>query len=143
MQAQRKGERVQVRFQSGEEVTPPLLEFLGREGIGYATITGLGAVRHARVSYWNADTQQYEGHDVPEQLEVVSLIGNVTLKDDAPFLHIHVTLGRRDLSIVGGHLNELVVHPNLEIWLRPESEPVHRVLDEACGLYVMRLPDAG
>jgi uncharacterized protein len=137
------GERFQVRFRSGEQVTQPLVEWLTRENIGYATMTGLGAVRRARISYWNAETQEYEPHDLPEQMEVVSLIGNVTLKDGAPFLHIHVTLGRRDLSIIGGHLNELTVHPNLEIWLRPETQPIHRELDEACGLYVMRLPDGG
>ena len=73
-------------------------------------------------------------------MEVVSLIGNVTIKEGAPFTHIHVTLGRRDLSIVGGHFNDAIVHPTLEIWLSSEAEPVHRALDEACGLFVMQLP---
>ena len=142
MQYKRMGDRVQVRFASGEQLVAPLLAWLTEEGIGYSTITGLGAVRSARVSYWNADTQEYEAHDLPEQMEVVSLIGNVTIKEGAPFLHIHVTLGKRDLSIIGGHLNDLTVHPNLELWLRPEDEAVERRLDEACGLYVMQLPDA-
>ena len=141
MQFQRLGERVQVRFESGERVVQPLLEWLAREGIGYATITGLGAVSSATVSYWNAETKQYEPHELSEQMEVVSLIGNVTLREGQPFLHIHVTLGRRDLSIIGGHFNDASVHPNLELWLRPESEPVTRALDEACGLYVMQLPE--
>ncbi len=85
----------------------------------------------------------YEQHELDEQLEVVSLVGNVTIKESAPFTHIHVTLGRRDLSIVGGHLNDLVVHPNLEIWLLRESVEVRRTLDESCGLYLMDLPGSG
>jgi predicted DNA-binding protein with PD1-like motif len=74
-------------------------------------------------------------------MEVVSLVGNVSIKDGQPFTHIHVTLGKRDLSIVGGHFNDAVVHPNLEVWLRAESETVERTLDESCGLYLMDLSE--
>jgi hypothetical protein len=139
MQYQRFGDRVQIRIPSGEPLLANLLRFLASEGIGYATLTGLGALRQATVSYWNATTQQYEAHDIDEQVELVSLIGNVSIKDDAPFVHAHVTLGRSDLSILGGHFNEAVVHPNVEIWLRPEDAAVGRVLDESCGLYLMDL----
>lgn len=141
MQFLRQGERVQLRFLSGESFPAPLLNWLGHEGIGYATMTGLGAVKGATVSYWNSTTQQYEQHELDDQMEVVSLVGNVTLREGKPFVHAHVSLGRRDLSVVGGHLNELLVHPILEVWLRPEQTPVERALDESCGLFVMQLPN--
>jgi uncharacterized protein len=71
----------------------------------------------------------------------VSMIGNVSLKDDKPFVHAHVTLGRSDLSVIGGHLNDAIAHPTVEVWVRPETDEVHRVLDESSGLYLMDLPD--
>lgn len=141
MHFQRFGERVQMRFESGERIAVPLIAWLKAEGIGYATMAGLGAVSSATVSYWNGETQEYEQHQLDDQMEVVSLIGNVSLKDGEPFTHIHVTLGCRDLSIVGGHFNDAVVHPNLELWLRPEVGAVERTLDAACGLYVMKLSE--
>ena len=141
MQFQRFGERVQLRLESGEHVAQTLVAWLSAEKIGYATMTGLGAVRSATFSYWNAESQQYETHELQEQLEVVSLIGNVTIRDGAPFAHIHLSLGRRDLSVVGGHFNDAVVHPTLEIWLQPENDTIHRALDESCGLYVMQLSE--
>ena len=141
MQFQRFGDRIQVRLESGERVMESLLGLLGDEGIGFAAVNGLGAVREVRLSYWNADTRQYETHDVVEQLEVVSLIGNVTVNDTQPFLHLHISLGRRDLSLFGGHFNDAVVHPTLEVWLHPEERPVHRTRDEATGLAVMELPE--
>jgi len=141
VQFQRHGDRVQLRFLSGEALVESLLPWLRREGIGYASVSGLGAVRHARVSYWNAVSRQYETHELTEQMEVTSLIGNVTLKDHAPFLHAHVNLGRSDLSVIGGHVNDLTVHPTLELWLGPEKDAVVRVLDEDSGLYVMQLPN--
>ncbi len=141
MRFQRFGERVQVRFESGERVAASLVGWLRAERIGYATMTGLGAVSGATVSYWNAETREYEQHQLAEQMEVVSLVGNVSMKEGEPFTHIHVTLGRRDLSIIGGHLNDAVVHPNLEIWIRPEAHSVERTLDESCGLYLMQLSE--
>ena len=118
-----------------------LLGFLDAQRVGYATLTGLGALRRATVSYWNASTREYEAHDIDEQVELVSLIGNVTIKDGKPFVHAHVTLGRSDLSILGGHFNEAVVHPNVEIWVRPEADTVLRTLDEGSGLHLMQLPE--
>lgn len=141
MQFQRFDGRYQVRFATGESVFDPLLGWLESEGIGFATLTGIGAVGQARVSYWNAKSREYEPHVLDEQLEIVSLIGNATIKDGRPFLHIHVTLGRQDLFIVGGHLNDLVVNPNLEITVQPEATAVNRVLDEGSGLYVMDLAE--
>jgi predicted DNA-binding protein with PD1-like motif len=141
MQFQRFGERVQVRFESGEQVAASLLAWLKAEGIGFATMTGLGAVSSATVSYWNGETEEYEQHDLDDQMEVVSLIGNVSIKEGEPFTHIHVTLGRRDLSIIGGHLNDATVRPNLELWVRPEAQAVERTLDESCGLYLMHLSE--
>ena len=141
MQFQREGDRAQLRFLSGEHVLAPLLGWLTREDVRFATLTGLGAVSGATVSYWNADTQQYETHEMTEQMEVVSLIGNVTLRDGEPFVHAHVGLGRSDLSVIGGHVNDLVVHPTLEVSIVPGAKPVHRALDESCGLYVMQLEE--
>src|SRR4051794_12835080 len=141
MQFQREGDRVQLRFLSGEHVLAPLLDWVGAENIGYASLTGVGAVSAATVSYWNAETIQYETHDLTEQMEVVSLIGNVSLRDGQPFVHAHVGLGRSDLSLIGGHVNELIVHPTLEISIVPGPVSIHRALDESCGLYVMQLAE--
>ena len=143
MQVQSFGDRYQVRLESGEQVQASLGPWLARQGIGFAAVSGLGAFRRITLSYWNADTREYETHQRDEQMEVVSLVGNVTLKDDAPFLHLHVALGRRDLSVIGGHFNDAEVHPTLELWLRPEEQPVRRVPDVESGLSLMDLPHAG
>jgi len=142
MQYQRFGERLQVRLESGDEVMGSLLDLVRAENIGYAAVNGLGAISQVRLSYFNAATKSYETHEVEEQLEVVSLMGNVTLKEGQPVLHLHATLGRRDLSLFGGHLNAAVARPTVEVWLLPEQAVVHRALDEESGLAVMQLPEA-
>lgn len=141
MRLKRFGDRFQVRLDSGESVREPLTRLLGAEGIGFAAISAIGAVGSANVWFWNAATREYETHDVTEQMEVVSLLGTATIKEGVPFVHMHVALGRRDLSIIGGHFGDAVVHPTLEIRVNREAEAIQRELDESCGLFVMQLPE--
>jgi uncharacterized protein len=143
MRYQRFENRVQVRALSGERAAEAVMDVLRREVVGYATLTGLGAVRWVRLAYWNATTREYEAHEVEEQLEVVSLVGNVTLRDGEPFLHWHISLGRHDLTLFGGHFLDAVVHPNLEVWLQLEPAEVARRVEPDSGLALMDLPEHG
>jgi uncharacterized protein len=135
------GGRYQLRLESGDRVAESLLALLRAERIGYAAISGLGALRWASVSYWHADRREYEAHEMEEQVELVSLVGNAALRDGQPALHLHASLGRSDLSLIGGHFNEGVVHPNCEIWLSVEATPVERAVEPASGLLLMQLPE--
>jgi hypothetical protein len=142
MRFQRFGDRILVRLASGDRVTESLTALLRAERIGFAWVNGLGALRWVRLSYWNAGTLEYEAHEHEEQVEVVSLVGNAALRDGEPALHLHISLGRADLSTYGGHFNEGIVHPNLEVWLRPEAGEVRRALEPEFGAApMMQLPD--
>jgi Predicted DNA-binding protein with PD1-like DNA-binding motif len=141
MQYQRFDHRYQLRFQTGERLMATLLEFARHEGIEYAALSGLGAVSGVSLAYFSDETRQYETHDIDEQLEVIGLTGNVTLKEGQPFLHVHATFGARDLSVRGGHVMEATVKPNLEIWLTRGTEAVVRLPDEDSGLWLMALPE--
>jgi predicted DNA-binding protein with PD1-like motif len=141
MQFQRFDHRYQLRFLAGEKAVATLLDFCRREGIGYAALSGLGAVSGVDLAYFNDETLEYETHQIAEQLEVIGLTGNITMKDGAPFAHVHATFGDRQLGVKGGHVMEMTVKPNLEIWLTRGTEEVVRLPDEDSGLYLMSLPD--
>lgn len=141
MQFQQFDDRFQLRVQSGERVREALKRLLRDHDIGYASVTGLGAVRWVRLSYWNAETKEYQTREIDEQLEMVSLIGNAAVKEGGHALHLHVSLGRSDLSLLGGHFNDALAHPTVELWVQRERQPVHRVEDEQTGLPLMDLPE--
>jgi uncharacterized protein len=140
MRFQRFDDRYIVRLEPGEQVMESLTAFLREQAIPFASISAAGAVEWVRLGYWNAETKQYEYHDLAEQLEVVSFQGNAARKDGAPFLHIHGVFGRRDFSVCGGHVKEARVRPTLEVWLRTESITVQRRRDPATGLDLLELP---
>ena len=143
MRYQRFGNRLQIRIESGENVLEPLVELARREGLGYGLVSGLGAVRWVRLAYLNADTTEYEPHEVTEQLEVVSLIGNLAVRDGEPFFHLHISLARRDLTTFGGHFLDAIAHPTLEVSIQPEDGTIVRRFDPQLGMAVMDLPERG
>ena len=74
-----------------------------------------------------------------EQVEVLSLIGDVALKDDAPQVHAHVVVGRSDGTTLGGHLVEARVRPTLEVILVETPEHLRKEVDPETGLALIRL----
>ena len=136
-------DRIQIRGETDEHAADAVMEVLRREKVTYSSLTGLGAVRWAKFAYYDATTKSYVEHAIEEQMEVISLVGNTTLRDGAPFIHWHVALARHDMSMIGGHFLDAIIRPTLEIWLRRESAEVHRIFDEGSGLALMELSERG
>ena len=68
-----------------------------------------------------------------EQVEVLSLIGDVALKDGEPKVHAHVVVGRSDGSTRGGHLMEAHVRPTLEVILTESPAHLRKQHDPRSG----------
>src|SRR5690606_6751245 len=95
-----------VIFDSGDEAMSGLSRFAEENGLAASQITAIGAFSAATLGYFDFGRKDYERIPVREQVEVLSLIGDVALADGKPKLHLHAVLGRRDGSAIGGHLLE-------------------------------------
>lgn len=125
-------------FDRGDEITETLTAFARDHGIRGASFTAIGACRRATIAYWNPGTKDYEKIEVSEQVEVVSLNGNVTIGEDGrPRVHAHVALGKRDGTLIGGHFLSGVTHPTLELFLIASNVPLQRKRDEETGLQLI------
>jgi predicted DNA-binding protein with PD1-like motif len=118
----------------GTGLTEELLDIAKREGIKTAEVDAIGGVNKLRLAYFNNKAKKYEEHQYDEFLEVASLKGNVTLKDGQPFLHLHGTFGRRDMSVLGGHVISGTVFPLLEVVFTPTENRALRRFDDETGL---------
>lgn len=142
MKFQSFGDRYQVRLFPGDHLMPSLTALIEQEGIRYAALSGLGAARHVVIGYYDAAQKDYERHEIDEQMEVLSLIGNCSTRDGEPALHIHATFAQRDLSVIGGHVFEIETNPTLEIWLRVEDARVERIYNDETHLALLNLPQS-
>lgn len=117
-------------FEKGDEALSGLESLAREEGVTAARFTGIGAFSAATLGYFDRDRKDYKEIPVSEQVEVLSLLGDVAVEDDEPKVHAHVVLGRSDGSAIGGHLLEARVWPTLEVifdeapaHLRKRSDP--------------------
>jgi predicted DNA-binding protein with PD1-like motif len=92
------------------------------------------------LAYFDWEKKDYLKNPVREQVEVVSLIGDVALAPDGtPKVHTHAVLGRRDGTALGGHLLEAHVRPTLEVTLTETPRHLHRRHDPQSGLALIRV----
>jgi hypothetical protein len=123
-----------LEFRTGQEVMKGLLAFARQHGLVAGHLTGIGAVSHAEIGYFDPQMKTYLRNHEPGQAEVLSLTGNLALDDNEPFFHVHVALGRRDGAARGGHLFEATVRPTVEVVLTAYPKPVRRKIDPETGL---------
>lgn len=137
MKYKRFGEDIAVRLEVGEEVVASLAEIAEREGVTVASVSGIGAADDIAVSVYDVKAKKYFDNTFREPMEITSLLGTVSEKDGAPYIHIHATAGRADGSVVGGHLKRAVVSATCEIVLHTVYGRVPRFFDDATGLNLM------
>ena len=119
----------------GDEVVGAVERFAREAGIEGAHFTGIGALERAVLGYWDWESREYERIPVDEQVEVLSLSGNVALAPTEGIrVHAHVVVGTRDGTARGGHLLEAHVRPTLEVVVTETPEPLRRVSDARTGL---------
>ncbi len=126
-------------FETGDEVMAGLSAFAAERGLASSRFTAIGAFREVTLGYFNWEKKEYEKIPVREQVEVLSLIGDVALDDNGkPKVHAHVVVGRSDASTRGGHLLEGHVRPTLEVMLVESSRGLRRRYDPESGLALIR-----
>ena len=131
--------RFQLALEQGENVIETLTDFCERRKIKSGVLWGLGAVRNSEIGFYNLETKEYIFKTYPDDREVVSLVGNIAIVDEKPFVHAHISLGDKDMNMVGGHLKECVVAVTLEIHLTTFNEHFNRTYNENIGLNLLDL----
>jgi hypothetical protein len=137
----KEGKPVKVmveRLRRGEDVLVRLNQFVLENGITAANFTALGAVEKASVGFFvgggQYSTVVYDG-----PLEVLSCVGNVSLKEGKPFIHGHLTIADKKGNAYGGHLQPgCIVSATFEVtMLVYEGVDLVRKLDSATKLYLL------
>jgi len=128
-----------IIFDKGDEVRESLLEFANTNRLGDSQVTAIGAFSEVTLGYFDRLQKTYRKIPLKEQVEVLSLTGNIVEKDGRPSLHAHVVVGRADGTAHGGHLLSARVWPTLEMILSEIPVHLRRAYDEETGLALIRL----
>lgn len=128
------GDRFVLSINNHEEIVDALAAFCKDQGILCGEVSGLGAVNTATLRFLDPATKKYVDKTFDEQMEISSLVGNISEKDGEVYLHVHVNLGRSDYSVIGGHLLCCTINGACELIVTRFHCQVDRRLDEETGL---------
>ena len=121
-------------FDKGEEIVGVLTKYVTAQKISAAHFTAIGALSGAVLGYFDRARKDYKKIPVTEQVEVLSLVGDVALDGDKPKIHAHIVIGDSEGRARGGHLVEGHVWPTLELILTPSPRTLRRRMDPESGL---------
>jgi predicted DNA-binding protein with PD1-like motif len=126
-------------FDRGDEVIAELTAFARAQRLSASHFTAIGALQEVTLGYFQPDRRDYKRIAIGEQVEVLSLVGDIALKDGEPKVHAHVVVGKSDGTAHGGHLLLARVWPTLELILTESPKHLRRRSDEATGLALIDL----
>ena len=101
-----RGRNFLFRVSEGEELLSSINDFAKKNNVLIGTVSAIGSLRDPKIGYFDETTGEYKVNELTGTYELVSLSGNISLKDGEPFAHIHVALGDPEGRLYGGHLVE-------------------------------------
>lgn len=123
-----------VRLKHDAEVVQSITELAKSKGIKAGSFTAIGALKRAELGYYDQRSHEYRKIKIESAYEMASCIGNVSLKDGEPFVHVHVVLSNEKGETKAGHLLEGIIFA-VEIHLRQlEGPKLERKYDEVTEL---------
>jgi predicted DNA-binding protein with PD1-like motif len=128
-----------VIFETGDEIAKGLKDFAIEHRITAASFKAIGALSSVELGWFNWDDKKYHTSvKLDEQIELLSLIGDIATKDDKPAVHAHVVVGKKDGTAHGGHLVKARVRPTCEVILTESPAHLRKTIDPQSGIAVIR-----
>lgn len=132
---------IYLRLDKGDEIISSLTEVCKKEQINTASVSGIGGCGEIEVGTYMIDKQDYKVQHMTGMFEMISLTGNITLKDNCPFPHVHSLFSYLDENgvskLAGGHLKKAVILLTGEIVINPVTNgAIKRVKDNTSGICI-------
>ena len=131
-----------VVFDKGDEIIWTFRRFVTEQQLLASHFTAIGALSNVVLGFFDPIRKQFMRIPIHEQVEVLSLIGDVTIEQGTIEVHAHIVVGKRDGTAHGGHLLEGHVFPTLELILVESPRYLIRRRDFETGLALIDLKGA-
>lgn len=135
----RIGSKYIVSIDNHKEIVEALTAFCNEKRIMSGSIIGIGAINRLTLRFFNPKTKAYEDKTFCEQMEISSLIGNISTEDEKAYLHLHITAGRSDYSALTGHLLAAILNGAGEFVVEDYRESIERAYNPELGLHCYNL----
>ena len=128
-----------LRLESGDDILQSIRQFATAKRMSASLFEGIGSLSKVKLGHYNFKTRKYSYETFEDDLEILNLSGNISSMNRLPLPHVHVTLGRRDFSVIGGHMDEGSSANMVEIGMWKLPGKLAKAKDDKIGLNVLQL----
>lgn len=126
-----------IRIFKGEKIAESIINFCKENNISSGAFHGIGALSQVELMIYQEDKKEYTSKVFNEDLEILSIIGNVAFLDGKHFVHAHMSLSDKETKAIGGHLKEAVISGTLELIFTDFKMTLNRKYDSETGLNLL------
>ena len=126
---------VWVEIKYGEDLLKAITDYCLENDIKTGFVSAIGSLQNVKFGYYNQKEKKYYENSIDEPVEIISCLGNVSIKEGKLFVHAHLSVSDEKGNMFGGHLNEgcIVFACECAIW-ELEGDALERKFDETTGL---------
>ena len=123
-----------------EDIIDVITKIVKKYDIKSGLVNVIGALKQVTIGFFNLKTKKYNFKTFDEEVELISCMGNISYKDEEPIIHLHVSIGREDFTLMGGHLSQpSIVSITGEVYIFEIEDKLMRSEDPEFGLSLLNL----
>ncbi|MHA1651185.1 MAG: PPC domain-containing DNA-binding protein [Candidatus Helarchaeota archaeon] len=93
-----------IKLEPSDDILEAITMFAENNSIKSGFFTAIGAIKHAKIGYYQLNLKEYKTISLEGDFELVSCIGNITQKEGFPLIHAHIVIADVNGHTYGGHL---------------------------------------
>ena len=137
MDYRRFDNKIVLRLKKGEKIIGSLEKLANEANISAAHFQGIGAVNELKIGLMKPGDDDYTWDIYKEDLEITSLLGNITIFEDKPVIHTHITCANENSKVIGGHLGEATCSFTAEIFIDIIDTKLEKETDPELGIQII------
>jgi predicted DNA-binding protein with PD1-like motif len=106
-----------LRFDKDEEVLDGLMQYAKEKNLQAAYFSAIGTCSTVELGFFNAFLKDYRHKPFLDNMEIVSLTGNIGVADNQITIHAHGSFANNEFSVVGGHVFKAVTLATCEVFI--------------------------
>lgn len=126
------------KVEPDEDLIDSIIKMIEIYNIKSGLINCIGALKKFNLGYFDFDSKKYLRKEFDMFVELVSCMGNISFKDGEPIVHLHVSIGTKDYTMLGGHLFQpSIVSITGEVYIFEIDKKLNRAEDPQFGLSLL------
>ncbi|TFG22515.1 MAG: DNA-binding protein [Promethearchaeota archaeon] len=134
------GRVIVARVMPDEDLIDAIKVLVKNYDIKGGLINVIGAFKKFTIGYFDLNTKEYKFKTFEENVELISCMGNISYKDGDPIIHIHISVGKGDYNLIGGHLSQpSIISVTAEVFIYEINQKLNRVNESTFNLSLLEL----